>query len=84
MQVSGEKRKLHNLPEFYESIMTFFCGKCKLYFPFIAKSSYVNLFCICISTAGKFKSNNTINAFHAELLAGTHAVPQPTKVCSNL
>jgi hypothetical protein len=27
------------------------------------------------------KSNSTIKALHAELRAGTQAVPQPTKVC---
>ncbi|XP_023702907.1 dyslexia-associated protein KIAA0319-like protein isoform X3 [Cryptotermes secundus] len=31
---------------------------------------------------GKFKSNNTINAFRAELLAGTQAVSQPTEISS--
>jgi hypothetical protein len=45
-------------------------------------SFFLNIFCIFVSTAGKFKPNSTIKAFHAEVLAGTQAVPQPTEVCN--
>jgi len=46
---------------------------------------HCNVFYIFTATAGKWKSNSTVEAFHADLRADTQAVlPQPTKVCFDL
>jgi len=45
---------------------------------------HCNVFYIFTATAGKWKSNSTIEAFRADLRTDTQPVPQPTKVCFDL